>query len=100
MSAVLFLFLEEIENKLSSEQRNISRIIEIISPFIPEEKRMDGELEHLKERYTMEVERGIHNKAINYESASGNNFGIPVGDEIADADNADDNYLGDNIELF
>ncbi len=93
-------FLKDIGLTLSSQQDTIDKIIKSITPFIQEEKMMDGELEHLKERYTMEIERGVHNKAVKNESASENSFGNYDSDEIADGENADDSYLGDNIELF
>lgn len=92
-------FLREIEDTLSFQQGNISKIMENIIPFIPEKQQIADELDHLRERYTMEIERGIHNRAVKKVSSSQDSTDTIFNDD-ADTERTDENYLGDNIELF
>ena len=92
-------FLKEIENILSLEQSNINKIIESIEPHIPEDQRIDGELEHLSDRYTMNIERGIHDKVLKKGTGERENLDTTVSNN-EDGDKVDENDFGENIELF
>ncbi|MDP4115209.1 MAG: hypothetical protein Q8903_03700, partial [Bacteroidota bacterium] len=59
-------------------------IITYTAPFCKESSEMKDDLEQLKNKYTMDSERSIHDRLLNGEDIS--------------VDNSDD--LGDNIELF
>jgi methyl-accepting chemotaxis protein len=92
-------FLKEMESSLTQHENNITKIMEEIRPLISKEHQSRKELEYLRERYTMEIERGIHNK-------------VTKGDTIQDKTSNKQNLkvilpetekessLGDNIELF
>jgi hypothetical protein len=86
-------FLKEMEESLSLQEKNITEIMNEIKPLINEGHHARKDLEYLRERYTMEIERGIHKKFVKEDSKkiAGKK---PVLDKLAE-----DN-LGDNIELF
>lgn len=90
-------FLTKMEKTLSGQQDSLNSIIENITPFIKRDSIASSELEHLHKLYTMEIERGIHNRALKKEpifaeNINGKDLKIPYKDK-------EDN-LGDNIDLF
>jgi hypothetical protein len=93
-------FLNKIESTLSNQKDEIYQMMEGISPFITEKSMADDELEHLGNRYTMEIERGIHKKALGIEKSPHNEHGnsdskkpdLPIKNEA--------DYIADNVELF
>ncbi len=93
-------FLRSMEDTLSSQRKNINKIIEKITPYIPEDSITGSDLEHLSERYTMEIERGIHNKALKKDSASSESQKDADSENINAPENNEEDYLGDNIDLF
>lgn len=93
-------FLKEIENTLSGQQDSINNIMESIKPFIPEDTIGDSEFEHLTERYTMEIERGIHNKALKKEPISTGSSDKSDSEDMVSPEKNEEDYIGDNIELF
>ena len=93
-------FLRKMEETLSRQQKNINEIIENITPYIPEDSIAVSDIEHLSERYTMEIERGIHNKALNKNSAYSESPRDANSKNIDASENNDEDYLGDNIDLF
>ncbi|MGD9157152.1 MAG: hypothetical protein PVG39_01975 [Desulfobacteraceae bacterium] len=93
-------FLKEIENTLYSQQDNIKNIMESIKPYIPDNLIKDNELEHLTDRYTMEVERGIHNRTLKKESIPAESLEKSNSKDMVNPDKNEEDYLGDNIELF
>ena len=93
-------FLRSMEDTLSSQRKNINKIIEKITPYIPEDSITGSDLEHLSERYTMEIERGIHNKALKKDSASSESQKDADSENMNTPENNEEDYLGDNIDLF
>jgi hypothetical protein len=80
--------VENVKNVLNSNflrmSENLEEIITNTAPLCQEGIEMNEDMEMLKNKYTMDKERDIHNKLLNGEDIS--------------ADNSDE--LGDNIELF
>lgn len=93
-------FLKKMENTISGQQDNIRSIIEGIIPFISEDDVAEKGLDHLSERYTMEVERGIHNRTLKKESVSSKAPEKIQSDNTDASDKIDEDYLGDNVDLF
>lgn len=92
-------FLHEMEEILKSQLIGINKLMEEIRPYIPEESDINDNLDHLRSRYTMEIERGVHNKVFNETQSDGDNIDFFNEGNEEQADNNED-YLGDNIELF
>ena len=93
-------FLERMENILLSQQDNIKQIIKNIIPFLPENEIASHDLEHLNEIYTMEVERGIHNKTLRKEVAPLKTVKKNNIKKTEPSEKIEEDYLGDNIDLF
>ena len=91
-------FLNEIEITLSEQLIKINKILEMISPFLPEKNNCEHDFEQLSKRYTMEIERGVHNRAICGERIP-EESGINT-DQGNTQEETGEDFLGDNIELF
>ncbi|MBN1907809.1 MAG: hypothetical protein JW927_22225 [Deltaproteobacteria bacterium] len=92
-------FLKDMESSLTLHEKDITGIMEEIKPLLGERHQTRNELEYLRGRYTMEIERGVHNRVLkgNTEKnkASGKQHIKAI---LPDADK--ENRLGDNVELF
>lgn len=92
-------FLCEMEETLSSQLKSINNIMKNIMPFLPEDRNISDDLAHLKSRYTMDIERGIHNRAFTDGSKEDDSF-ENFNEDINNPGDAEEDSLGDNIELF
>jgi methyl-accepting chemotaxis protein len=92
-------FLKEMESSLTVHEKTISKIMEEIRPLLHEKHQTKKELEYLRERYTMEIERGIHNRVLKGENIQEKASNKKTEKTIL-PENEKENSLGDNIELF
>lgn len=93
-------FLNKIENSLICQKEEIYKMMESISPFITKENLTYDEMEHLGNRYTMEIERGIHNKILGKDISPKNDI-CGSDSKISNSVEEDkDGYIADNVELF
>jgi methyl-accepting chemotaxis protein len=92
-------FLKEMESSLTLHEKIITGIMEEVRPLSGGGHQTRQELEYLRERYTMDIERGVHNRVLKgdteKEKVSGKQHIKAI---LPDADK--ENRLGDNIELF
>ncbi|MBN2419577.1 MAG: methyl-accepting chemotaxis protein, partial [Deltaproteobacteria bacterium] len=90
-------FLDKMETTLSSQQASLKKIMENITPFITKENILSDDYKTLQERYTMEVERGIHNKTL---KKGPSHLQKHEGKNTKNINTPEEEYLGDNIDLF
>ena len=93
-------FLEKMEKTLFSQQSSMKKIMEDIIPFISKDNTVSYDFEDVKKRYTMEVERGIHNKTLKKESSPSKTGKYNSSKKINVPDKIEEDYLGDNVDLF
>ncbi len=93
-------FFNKIENSLACQKDVISRMMESISPFMTEESLTSGELEHLRNRYTMEIERGIHKRALGEDNSQKYETQDPQSENTDSIKEDGTDYIADNVELF
>lgn len=87
-------FLAKMENSLSVQQDSLNGIIKNITPFITKESIESNDLEHLNKRYTMEIERGVHSRALKKEISAA------VFDNNNGKNKDEEDNLGENIDIF
>ena len=93
-------FLEKMEKTLFSQQSSMKKIMEDLIPFISKDNTVSYDFEDVKKRYTMEVERGIHNKTLKKESSPSKTGKYNSSKKINVPDKIEEDYLGDNVDLF
>lgn len=93
-------FFNKIESSLTSQKEAINQMMESLSPFISEESLASGELEHLRNRYTMEIERGIHKKALGKDKSQKYDTGDSQREKTDSIEEDEAGYIADNVELF
>ncbi len=100
-------FLTGMEAQLNTYFENLEALGERLSPFIDYSDISMDDLKGLENRYTMENERGVHNRTLGLETAlsgmtdknKGKQRQSQANNLIQEIDEGDDN-LGDNVELF
>jgi hypothetical protein len=92
--------LKEIEASLSLQENNIIRIMEEIRPMAGDMYHSKKDLEYLRERYTMEIERGIHNRVLKGDTRHDKRSQGQDHVETLPREEKIETSLGDNIELF
>ncbi len=93
-------FLNTIENTLEEQLKNIRHIMDYLTPYLPEESEFNEDIAHITDRYTMEIERGVYSRAFNEEETSDEHPEAEYTGEDNIQEEASDDDLGDNIELF
>jgi hypothetical protein len=85
-------FLNNMKSDLEKCLNRMREVLETLGPFSSLNQNITCDLSKLKDRYTMQLERGIHQKAFGSENIS---FEVNIKKaKVADHD------LGDNVELF
>jgi len=83
------VFMDRMKSQIEECLQKMDAIFKDLAPFVDNEKYL-SDLNRLKSRYTMEIERDIHQRSLKNS-----------GDVLEDAGkHMDFNELGDNIELF
>ncbi len=86
-------FLTEMKGRLEAGVNNIREIVGNLSPYASSDQEAVKDIAMVQSRYTMEVERGIHKRSIEY----GDNKSKGINKGKSDFDNSE---LGENVELF
>ena len=85
-------FLTEMEGGIDECLKDIDVLLGKLSPFSSGDQKPEEDLSRVQSRYTMEIERGVHQRSIG-------NDGTTEKVIIKEA-RSDENKLGDNVELF
>jgi len=85
-------FLDEMKCSLEKCQKQMGDLIDKLSPFASGDQKAVEDLAGVQSRYTMEIERGIHQRSIGNDDWSQEGM-------IKEAQNGDSEW-GDNVELF
>ncbi|MBN1907800.1 MAG: hypothetical protein JW927_22180 [Deltaproteobacteria bacterium] len=93
-------FFNKIEDSLTYQKDMIAQMMKSIRPFITEEGLANDELEHLRNRYTMEIERGIHEKALGKNKSLQYDTRESQREKTGSTEADDADYIADNVELF
>jgi hypothetical protein len=64
-------YLKEMESSISLYERDITRLMEEIKPHLANDHQTRKEVEYIRERYTMAIERGIHNRVLKGDTERG-----------------------------
>ncbi len=83
-------FLRELIDQLAECLKGIEQVIQLLDTFKGKRDDPDGDFDKVSERYTMQIERDVHEQIIEESSNTGRNF-----EEKKECD-----YFGDNVELF
>ena len=78
-------FLEELVERLNKGLKGLENITQLLGPVKIRGNGSEGNLDHISKRYTMKIERDIHDKALPAR--------VPREDK-------NKSELGDNVELF
>jgi|WetSurMetagenome_2_1015567.scaffolds.fasta_scaffold12084_5 methyl-accepting chemotaxis protein len=87
------VFLAQMKNGLEDCHRDMEGILAKLSPFLSKFPKPKADLARLENRYTMEIERGIHKKSL--EESDGYKESA-----IKDVRSPENDNLGDNVEFF
>jgi chromosome segregation ATPase len=85
-------FLDDLIARLNEYHAELEELLGLLDPFKSQISEQDHEIDQISDRYTMKVEREIHDMVFN---ETDNRVGGNAHNETADNDD-----LGDNIELF
>ena len=84
-------FLTAMKDGLEMNLKEMAAIVRMLSPFGTDDQTVAEDLANVKSRYTMEIERGIHQRSI---------AGGERGERGIAKETPDESELGDNVELF
>lgn len=85
-------FLQDIADRLSECIENTRPVIQSLDPYKRQIPADENEINQISQKYTMKIERDIHNRAINHGDQPPWTPDEPVDDEGSE--------FGENVELF